>query len=98
MKERNEQIKNFIKKYEGVLRAAGMDVAHSEFTDRWFIFKHNATFTPQYEFFIEVTSAEELENVILSELKFDMDHELGQEDVETPECEKQDISELVDSI
>ena len=98
MKERNEKIRNFIEKYKDILKAAGMDVAHSEFEDRWFVFKYNSIFMTKYEFFIEVDSAEELANCVLSELKFDMDNELEMEDVETPACEVSDISEMIEDV
>ena len=98
VKERNEKIRDFIEKYKDILKASGMDVAHSEFENRWFVFKYNPIFMPKYEFFIEVGSAEELANCILSELKFDMDNELEMEDVETPACEIRDISTMIEDV
>ena len=98
VKERNEKIRSFIEKYKEILKASGMDVAHSEFENRWFVFKYNPIFMPKYEFFIEVSSAEELANCVLSELKFDMDNELEMEDVETPACEAADISEIIEDV
>lgn len=94
--KRTEEIKNFTKKYSEVLKALRMDVAHSEFEDRWFIFRYNPTFTPSYEFFIEFNNGEELVDCILSELSYEMRVEIDEEDVEAPECEKSDISDRIE--
>lgn len=95
MNERNGEIKKFVEKYSDILKASKLDVAHSEFEDRWFIFKYNPVFTPSYEFFIEINNMEQLANCILSELKFDMYSELEVEGLAMPECEKNDISGII---
>lgn len=94
--ERNREINDFIEKYSDVLKALGMDVAHSKFEDRWFVFKYSATFVSGYDFFIEINSTQQLVNCIISELRYEMYVEIGEEDVDTPECEENNISEMIE--
>lgn len=95
MNTRNNNILNIIKKYQNTLTSLNMDIAHSTFTDRWYLFKYDTQYH-NYEFFVEITDAHQLINALLSELSFEMYLEIGIDDIDTPGCEKNKVADRIE--
>ena len=88
-------VKDFIKEYRGLLKVMNIDIAHSELQNKWFVFRTSNMYVTSFDYFVEVTDEEELLDVILSELTYDMRADLGIEELEVPECEESNIAEMI---
>ena len=91
-----KNVECFINEYRDLLDIMGVDVAHSEIQDKYFIFRTNPCYFNNFDYFIEVKEESDLVDVLLSELAYDMHVEIGMDDVDTPECEKNNIGDIID--
>ena len=94
MDQRN--VKSFINEYKEIMNILHIDIAHSELQDRYFVFRSNSTYVTNLDYFVEVKNEEDLVGVIISELAYDMWAEIGMDDVDTPECVKNNIADMID--
>ncbi len=95
METENKKIETIITKYERTLKSLNMDIAHSKFSNQWYLFKYEPLHH-NYEFFFKIKDASDLINAILSELAFEMHFEISDDDIDTPECEKNDLSDRIE--
>lgn len=93
MKE-SERIQSFLNEYKSLLESNHIDVAHSFVNDEWFIYSYDETYG-QYLYFIKFKTVEELINIIIEEISFELRVFLDDE-LATPECEED--PELADRI
>lgn len=90
-----QNVKNFIQVYKDLMTVMGIDIAHSEIQDKHFVFKTNGLYVNGYDYFIEVKDEADLVDIILSQLSYDMQAEIGLEDLENPECEERNIAHWI---
>ena len=90
-----QNVKDFIREYKDLMNVMGIDIAHSELQDRYFVFRIDGIYSSGYDYFVEVEDEEDLLDVILSEMSYDMHMEMGLEDYETPECDEKNIADMI---
>lgn len=89
-------VKCFIDEFKDLMKVLNIDICHSELQDKWFVFRTNETYVTGYDFFFQVQDESDLAEILLSELSYDIHVSLGYDDVDTPECEKNNIGEIID--
>lgn len=90
----SERIQDFLDQYQKLLTANQIDVAHSFVNDEWFVYCFNKEYG-HYEYFIKFKTVEQLIDIILQEMSFQLRLFLDDE-LSTPDCEED--PELADRI
>ena len=89
-----ERIQDFLEEYAKFLKANNIDVAHSVVNDEWFVYCYEKDYG-HYEYFIKFETVEQLIDIILKEMAFNLNLFLDEE-IAPPDCEED--PELADRI
>lgn len=91
-----QNVEYFIEEFKELLTVLNVDICHSELQDKWFVFRTEGVYANGYDFFFEVKDESELAAILLSELAYDMHVTLGDDDYDMPECEENNIGDIID--
>ena len=95
MKQMEKDIIEFIEENKEFLLSNNIDIAHSYLTDRWYVYRYD-TEDHYYDYYIEFSSLQELNNILLEEMEFLLSFTLSDE-VEIPSVEYEQIASQIEA-
>ena len=95
MKQMEKDIIEFIEENKEFLLSNNIDIAHSYLTDRWYVYRYDTEYH-YYDYYIEFSSLQELNNILLEEMEFLLSFTLSDE-VEIPSVEYEQIASQIEA-
>ena len=85
----------FIEENKDFLLSNSIDISHSYLTDRWYVYRYDTKYH-YYDYYIEFSSLQELNDILLEEMEFLLAFTLSDE-VELPSVEYEQIASQIES-
>ena len=95
LKQMEKDIIEFIEENKEFLLSNNIDIAHSYLTDRWYVYRYDTEYH-YYDYYIEFSSLQELNNILLEEMEFLLSFTLSDE-VEIPSVEYEQIASQIEA-
>lgn len=89
----DEEIENFINDYRAFLANNNIDVAKSTIDNTWFVYRYDKEYG-YYDFFLRFTTASELVDIIIDEMRFELYCAIDKE-IDPPNCVDFELADMI---
>ena len=89
----DQEIENFINEYRSFLENNNIDIAKSTIDNEWFVYRYDKGYG-YYDFFLRFTTASELVDIIIDEMRFELYCAIDKE-IDSPNCVDYELADMV---
>ena len=89
----DEEIENFINDYRAFLQNNNIDIAKSTIDNMWFVYRYDKNYG-YYDFFLRFTTASELVDIIIDEMRFELYCAIDKE-IDPPNCVNFELADMI---
>ena len=89
----DEEIENFINDYRAFLQNNNIDIAKSTIDNTWFVYRYDKNYG-YYDFFLRFTTASELVDIIIDEMRFELYCAIDKE-IDSPNCVEFALADMI---